>query len=148
MLNHAELNAIIYKMDKKVDNFLFEKESYIIRGAAFEIYKKFRNTQKERAYLNAFANELKFHGLSVEIEKQLPVYYRDKKVGTYVPDLVVDDKICIELKAKPFFSKQDKEQFWHYLKNSDFRLGFLINFGASNGVEIVRRVYDIRRNSA
>lgn len=134
--------------DAGEQTFLYEEESYKIRGAAFEIYKQFRNTQKERIYLKALAEELKTYAFAVEIEKQIPICFRDKKVGTYVPDLVVNDAIFIELKAKPFLHKQDEEQFWHYLKNSKFRLGFLINFGASNGVEIVRRVYDIRRHSA
>lgn len=138
---------------KKVIDFLFEKESYIIRGAAFEIYKKFRNTQKEKIYLKALAEELKTKGLTVEIEKQIPVYYRNKKIGIYTPDLIINNCILIELKAKPFIHKQDKEQFWHYLKNSNFRLGFLINFGDSEGVQIIRRVYDrarkkIQRSSA
>jgi len=133
-------------MENKVADFLFENESYLIREAAFEIYKKFRNTQKERIYLKSLAEELKSRGLTIEIEKQIPVYYGSKKVGTYVPDLVVNDVICLELKAKLFLHKQDKEQFWHYLKNSNFRLGFLMNFGAPKGVEIIRRVYDLRRN--
>lgn len=124
---------------------LFEKESYTIRGAVFEIYKHFRNTQKEIVYRNALAQELKKQGLDIEVEKHISVSYGGRTVGTYVPDLVVNGEICIELKAKPFFHKEDKEQFWHYLKNSDFRLGFLVNFGASGGVEIVRRVYDVAR---
>ena len=135
-------------MKKKAENFLFEKESYLIRGAMFEIYKHFRNTQKEVVYRNALAQELKKQELQVEIEKRIPVSYGGRTVGTYVPDLVVNKSICIELKAKPFFHKEDQEQFWHYLKNSDFRLGFLINFGAAGGVEIIRRVYDLKRGSA
>lgn len=139
-------------MKKKVDNFLFEGESYIIRGAAYEIYKKFRNSQKEKVYQRALAGELKIKGLQIEFEKRLPVYHRNKKVGTYVPDIVVNGKIMIELKAKPFIHRQDQEQFWYYLKNSDFLLGFLMNFGSPNGVQIIRRVYDksrkVQRSSA
>jgi len=139
-------------MKKKVADFLFEKESYIIRGAVYQIYKKFRNSQKEKVYLRALAEELKVRELKVEIEKRISVYYLNKKVGTYVPDLVINNAIFIELKAKPFIHKKDQEQFWHYLKNSHFRLGFLVNFGSSNGVQIIRRVYDksrkVRRSSA
>lgn len=73
------------------------------------------------------------------------------KVGTYTPDLLINDAIILELKAKPFLHKDDVQQFWHYLKNSEYRLGFLVNFGEPNGVQIVRRVYDkarIPRSSA
>lgn len=135
-------------MENRVSDFLYEEESYVIRGAAFEIYKKFRNTQKERVYLNALNEELKLRGLSAEVEKRIPIYYGAKKVGTYVPDIVVNNAIILELKAKPFFHRQDREQFWHYLKNSSFKLGFLINFGTPRGVDIIRRVYDLQRSSA
>jgi GxxExxY protein len=129
---------------------LYEEESYIIRGACFALYEKFRNTQKESVYQRALAQELKLKGFLVEREKQLPIYHLGIKVGAYVPDLSINNSIIIELKAKPFVHKEDSQQFWHYLKNSEFRLGFLINFGESHGVKIIRRVYDTARlhNSA
>jgi GxxExxY protein len=57
----------------------------------------------------------------------------------------VNDVILIEIKAKPKLTKQDIEQFWHYLKGSNYKLGFLINFGAQKGVQIIRRIYDTAR---
>ncbi len=127
---------------------LHQQESYVINGAAFTIYKQFRNTQKEIIYQKALALELENHGLIVEREKQLPIYYLEKKVGVYTPDLLVNNAIILELKAKPFLHKQDLQQFWYYLKNSSFKLGFLINFGEVDGVKIMRRVYDTARKNA
>lgn len=132
-------------------HLLYPRESYLIRGACFAIYKKFRNTQKESVYQKSLSEELKSKGLTVEREKQLPVYHREVKVGVYTPDLLVNGAIIIELKAKPFLHKEDVQQFWHYLKNSEFKLGFLVNFGEPGGVKIIRRVYDearIQRSSA
>ncbi|MCL5435135.1 MAG: GxxExxY protein [Patescibacteria group bacterium] len=126
-------------------DFLYPQESYLVRGACFEIYKKFRNTQKESIYQRSLFEELKSKGLKVEREKQLPIYHLGVKVGIYVPDLIINEAIIIELKAKPFLHKEDIRQFWYYLKNSEFRLGFLINFGESNGIKIIRRVYDSAR---
>jgi GxxExxY protein len=120
---------------------LFPHESYHIRGACFAVYKHFRNSQKEIIYQKALEKEMQLQGLTVEREKQLPVYYLEEKVGVYVPDFLVNNSIIIELKAKPFLHKDDVQQFWHYLKSSTFRLGFLINFGESNGVNIIRRVH-------
>lgn len=137
-LNNAEKNTTL----------LYPQESYLIRGACFKIYKQFRNTQKESVYQRALVEELKKSGLSVEREKQLPVYYLDKKVGSYVPDVLVNGAIILELKAKPFLLKQDIQQFWYYLKNSEFKLGFLVNFGEADGVKIVRKVYDTARRSS
>lgn len=59
---------------------------------------------------------------------------------------MINDIILIEIKAKPFIVKEDIEQFWYYLKNSNYKLGFLINFGASGSVQIIRKVYDTARN--
>ena len=120
---------------------LYKEESYIIQGVAFDIYKKFRNRHKEKVYQNAFYLGLKNKGLAVEKEKRIDILYNDKKVGTYVPDLVVSDIIFIELKIKPRLTQEDIRQFWYYLKASGYRLGYLINFGASNGVQIVRKIY-------
>jgi GxxExxY protein len=126
--------------------FLYREESYLIRGSCFRIYKKFRNTQKELVYQKSLIAELKSLGFVVEKDKQLPVYHLNEKVGVYVPDILVNNSIIIELKAKPFMHDEDIKQFWYYLKNSQFKLGFLVNFGEPQGVKIIRRVYDTARS--
>lgn len=124
---------------------LYKDESYVIQGGAFEVYKQFRNRHKEIVYQRALDEYLKGKGLTVEKEKQIPVYFQNKKVGTYVPDLVVENKIFIELKAKSRITRDDITQFWHYLTSSEYTVGYIINFGAPNGVQIIRRVYDTAR---
>ncbi len=131
-----------------MNKLLYPDESYLIRGSCFEVYKVFRNTQKEKVYQKALEEELKSKDFKVIREKQFPVYYKDIKAGVYVPDLVVNNIIIVELKAKPFLHEDDIKQFWYYLKNSQFKLGFLVNFGESGGVKIVRRVYDKARNQS
>lgn len=126
-------------------NLLYAKESYIIRGLAFDIYKLFRNGHKEKIYHNAFYLALKQNGMRVDKDKRIDVYYNDTKVGTYAPDLIVNNTILIELKAKPKLVPDDIKQFWYYLKGSEYRLGFLINFGSLKRAEIIRRVYDTAR---
>ena len=128
-------------------NILYPEESYVIQGACFTIYKKFRNTQKESIYQNSLMEELRSKGLKVEKEKQLPVFHLGKKVGIYRPDLLINEQIIIELKARPFFDKTDIQQFWYYLKNSEYRLGYLINFGETDGVKLIRRIYDTARTT-
>jgi len=127
-------------------DLIYQKESYIIRGIAFEIYRQFRNAYKEKIYQNAYAIGLKEKDLIVEREKRIDVFFKGKKVGVYIPDLVINEKIIIELKAKPKVTADDIKQFWYYLKGSNYKVGFLINFGAADGVEIIRRVYDSVRN--
>ena len=120
---------------------LYKKESYIIQGVAFDIYKKFRNRHKEKVYQNSFYLGLKDKELNVEKEKRFDILYENKKVGTYIPDLVINNIIFVEIKVKPQLTQEDIKQFWYYLKVSGYKLGYLINFGASNGVQIVRKIY-------
>jgi len=120
---------------------LYKKESYIIQGVAFDIYKKFRNRHKEKVYQNSFYLGLKDKELNVEKEKRFDILYENKKVGTYIPDLVINNIIFVEIKVKPQLTQEDIKQFWYYLKVSGYKLGYLINFGASNGVQIIRRIY-------
>lgn len=120
---------------------LYKEESYIIQGIAYDIYKKFRNRHKEKIYLSSFYFGLKEKGLKVEKEKRIDIFYNGRKVGTYTPDLVVNDAIFIELKVKPYLSKDDIKQFWYYLKTSGYKLGYLINFGTTKGVQFIRRIH-------
>lgn len=124
---------------------LFKEESYAIQGAAFDVYREFGAGQKEVIYQNAFAITLKERGLNVEREKRISMKFREKHVGMYVPDFVVNESVLIELKAKPNLFKEDIAQFWQYLRNTKYRLGYLINFGKPGGVQIVRRIYDTSR---
>ena len=103
-----------------MSKILYEKESYIIRGVCFEIYKEFRNRHKEKVYNKALLGHLKRKGLSVEQEKQIPIFFKGERVGVYVPDIIVENKILLELKCKPFVGKEDISQFWYYLKITNF----------------------------
>lgn len=126
------------------DDLLYEKESYLIRGACFDLYKKYGGAFKESIINKVIIKELETKGLKVETQKRLNILHNGEKVGVYVPDLVVENKILIELKVKSFITKEDERQFWHYLRATDYKLGFLINFG-SQKLEIKRRIYDRAR---
>jgi len=128
-----------------MENFLYKQESYLIQGGFYEIYKTFRNTQKEIVCHNALLEYLKGKNLTVEKEKRINIYYLGKKVGVYKPDIIINDIIIIEIKCKPFLHKDDIKQFWYYLKCSNYKLGYLVNFGKPNGVEFIRRIYDTAR---
>ena len=128
-----------------MSDLLYKEESYLIQGGAFEIYKQFRNRHKETVYWKDLIGYLKNRGLAIEEEKQIPIYFENKKVGVYIPDITVNNLILIELKCKPQISQDDIKQFWYYLKNSEYKVGYLINFGSTDGVQIIRRIYDTAR---
>ena len=133
--------------NNKVENFLYEKESYEIRGACFDVYKNFGGAFKERIIDKSLTIALEKRGLKVQEQKRIDIYFEGKKVGTYIPDKIVNDCIILELKAKAFVTKQDIDQFWKYLKGSEYELGFLINFGP-NELTIKRVIYDTARNKS
>ncbi len=132
-------------MTKDGEKLLYEDLSYQIRGACFDLYKKFGGDFKETAINKALFLELQSKKLCVENQKRIDIFHNDEKIGTYIPDLIVEDKILIELKVKPFLIKSDDRQFWRYLNGSNYKLGFLINFGPQK-LEIKRRVFDKARN--
>ena len=130
----------------KVKDFLYENESYKIRGACFDVWKNFSGAFKESVVDKALTISLEKRGLKVDEQKRIDIYFENKKVGTYVPDKIVDDCIIIEIKSKQFITKQDIDQFWKYLKGSKYKLGFLINFGPDK-LTIKRIVYDTARKN-
>ena len=128
------------------DDFLYKEESYKINGACFEVYKNLGGDFKEIMINKALAQELHNRGLTIENQKRINIFYKGKKVGVYIPDIIVNGVIIVELKAKPFLTPSDERQFWHYFKATEYKLGFLVNFG-SRKLEIKRRVYDKARPS-
>ncbi len=120
---------------------LYEKESYAIRGACYDVYKELRNNHKEIVYHNALFNDLLSKMYKVEKNAQIPIFYHGKKVGVYVPDLTINGIIVVELKCKPRITKEDLNQFWYYLRNTPYQIGFLVNFGAEGGIQICRRIH-------
>jgi GxxExxY protein len=71
-------------------------------------------------------SEMGFH-----TEKQFPieVFYKDKKVGQYFADLIVGDKVIIELKAAEAICEEHELQLINYLKATEIEIGLLLNFG-------------------
>lgn len=132
-------------MKKIVDNFLYEKESYLIIESAREVWRELGGGFKEKIADKAFTIALQKRGLSVEDQKKVDVYFDSKKVGAYVPDKIVNNLVLIEIKCKPFLVKEDYQQLWHYLKATKYKLGFIINF-SPGGVQFKRVVYDTARN--
>jgi GxxExxY protein len=133
-------------MKKKINNFLYEKESYLIIEAAKEVWRKLGGSFKESIADKAFTIVLKKKNLKIEDQKRVNIYFDGKIVGTYVPDKVVNNTILIEIKCKPYLVNEDYQQLWYYLKATSYKLGFIINFSPS-GVQFKRIVYDTARNT-
>ena len=113
---------------KEPSKLLYEEESYKVRGACFQVYNALGGGIKEKIIERALSAELRKQSMEVGHQVRIILSYLGVKIGTYIPDLVVNEKIMIELKSKPFISQEDYKQFWGYLKGSPYELGFLIGF--------------------
>ncbi|HOQ05121.1 MAG TPA: GxxExxY protein [Anaerohalosphaeraceae bacterium] len=108
-----------------------------ILKSAFEVYNDLGYGFLEKVYENALLLALRENGALAEQQKTVPVYFKEKIIGEYFADILVENKIVIEIKTAESFSKAHFAQVLNYLKATKLRLGFLINFGP-NGLEYKR----------
>ena len=132
---------------EKIDPLLYKDLTYRIRDVLFRVKKELGSGHKEIIYQKALAEELKVSNLKFSQEVRIPIKYKTKEVGIYIPDFVVENKIIVELKALPFIGANEKKQIWSYLKGSEYRLALLVNFGPKE-LTVNRIIYDIARTSA
>lgn len=107
---------------------LYEDESYKIRRACFNVYNILGGGIQEKIIQRALFKELLLQGLKTKDQVRLDIVYKGEKIGTYIPDIVINDRIIVEIKSKPLLTKEDEKQFWGYLKGSNYQLGFLVIF--------------------
>ena len=108
---------------------IVEKElSYQIIAAAMEVHKELGPGFLESVYEAAMKSELEARGHTVEVQRRVPVFYKQHKIGEHVLDQVVDNKIVLELKAVTGIAPIHKQQALSYLKASGFSLAIVINF--------------------
>ena len=93
----------------------------------------------EKVYENSFALELKQNGLFVVQQMPIKVSYKEQPVGDYFADLVVENKIILELKAQEILIPENEAQLLNYLKATEYEIGLLLNFGKKP--EIKRRIF-------
>lgn len=118
---------------------IYPQESYLINGAAYEVYKKLGFGFLEAVYQEAFEIELIKRNIPYEREKELSISYGDIVLQQkYRADFVCFGKIIVELKAVSELTDSHRSQVFNYLHATDFRLGILLNFGYDDGVEIMR----------
>ena len=122
-MNREELNSI----SEKIIGCVFNVSNTL--GAGF----------LEKVYQNALIIELLECGLYVEKEKPITIYYKDKIVGEYYADILVNKQIIIETKAIAALNEIHQAQLLNYLKATNLHLGLLINFGTPK-VQIKRMV--------
>lgn len=107
---------------------LYKDLSYQIMGAAFEVHGQLRPGFLEAVYENALAIELNLRGIKFERQVHLPVKYKGRLVGNYVADIVVENKVILELKVVRSLNDAHKAQAINYLAATGLKLAILLNF--------------------
>ena len=115
---------------------LYPELSYQIMEIAFEVHNKLGPGFVESVYREAIIYELEVRLMSFEREKVIQVVYKGRVGGAHRLDLVIDNKIILELKAVSALSDVFKQQLLSYLKATGLHLGILINFGSKRVASI------------
>jgi GxxExxY protein len=113
-------------------DILYKDLSYRVVGAAMEVHRTLGSGFLESVYHTAMAHELRLQQIPFESKKALPVTYKGQIVGQYEADLLVDNKIIVELKSVTALSGAHMAQANHYLAATGLRLALLLNFGAAS----------------
>ena len=124
---HSELTNLIIKAFYKVYNTL---------GYGFQ----------EKVYANALAIELRKYDQDAIREAPVEVYYEREIVGEFSVDLLVEQKVIVETKAKRELIEDHEAQLLNYLKSTIYEVGLLLNFGPEPQVK--RKVYDNSRKGS
>jgi len=124
-------------------NYLHSHLTDQIIRAFYNVYNHLGFGFLEKVYENAMIVELVEMGLIVEQQKKVDVYYKDNNVGHYLSDLIVENKVIIEVKAAENICPEHECQLINYLKASDKEVGVLLNFGKHPGVK--RKIFTNNR---
>ena len=103
--------------------------SYLIRGAIFKVFNTFGPGLLESVYVAALIFELTSEGLDVKVEVPVPVFYENNKLELgFQIDILVENKVLIEVKSIREIADVHHKQLLTYLKLSKLKLGILVNF--------------------
>ena len=122
------------------------ENDYLHRELTSEVIKRFYIVYNvlgygflEKVYEKALKYELEKAGLLVERQKPINVYYETELVGEYFADLLVENKVIIEIKAAETICEEHENQLINYLKATNIEVGLLLNFGKKP--EIKRKAF-------
>lgn len=99
----------------------------------------------EKVYENALVIALTSLGLKVEQQVKIAVYFQKRVVGEYFADLLVEDKVIVELKAVSRLLLEHEAQLLNYLRATPYEVGLLLNFGSQP--DFRRKVFDNSRKT-
>jgi GxxExxY protein len=116
-----------------------------ILRAYYNVYNELGFGFLEKNYERAMLIELRKMGVASKAQEPITVYYDGEQIGTYFADLVVEEKVIVELKAATCLAPENEVQLLNYLRATKMEVGMLLNFGTQP--EFKRRVFANNRKS-
>jgi GxxExxY protein len=119
-------------MNTRRIDIIYPRLSYELMSALFEVHNSLGSTLLEKHYQRAFEQELTVRNIPYVREKFVDLVYKDKSIGKYFLDFVVDDKIVVEMKVSREFGQSAFKQAYSYLKQLGLPLAIVVNFHGQN----------------
>jgi GxxExxY protein len=135
-LDTEEADITMIKADK---NYLHAELTDKIISCAYDVHNQLGFGFSEKVYENAMMIKIAQKNLAAVQQTPVNVFFENQLVGEYFPDLLIEKKVIVELKAVSTLSKAHEAQLVNYLKATGIKVGLLVNFGEK--LKIVRRVY-------
>ena len=123
---------------KSENNYKYSDLTEKIIKEAYHVFNYLGSGFMEKVYENALAISLKKADLNIETQFPINVYFENELIGEYIADIVVENKIIVELKAVKKLNSIHEVQLVNYLKATNMEVGLLLNFGEK--LEIKRKV--------
>jgi GxxExxY protein len=112
-----------------MDNLRDEELTKSVIGAFFEVYNILRYGFTELTYARSMEIELRTRGHRVAREKSVPVFYKTEVASTQRIDMIVDDRLVVEVKSTEKLPATALRQLYGYLRATELELGLLLHFG-------------------
>jgi GxxExxY protein len=119
-------------------NYLHSDLTSIIIKAFYNVYNTLGYGFLEKVYENSMMIELKKQGLECKRQHPIEVFYENENVGDYFADILVENKVIVELKASKKIIPKYEAQLVNYLRATNIEVGLLLNFGKK--AKLKRRV--------
>ena len=115
-------------MNANRHELLLHKEVYAVVGCAIEVLNVRGHGLHEKIYENCLCVEFRLRGIPYTQQERHRVLYKGELVGEYVPDLVVRDKLVVDMKTIDRITDHDRGQMLNYLRITALPVGIILNF--------------------
>ena len=130
--------------DKDYLDFKYKELTEKIIEIFYRVYNKLGYGFLEKIYENAMMIEFKKENISAVSQSAIKVLYEGEIVGEYFADILISDKIILEIKAAKNIAEEHEAQLLNYLKATNIQVGLLLNYGPKPNFK--RKAFDIQEN--